>query len=526
MVRPRPRLLGAAVALAAALPSAAHAAAPAAQLAQLRAGTAVLQAEPDRLPALRSALTSLGARLAVFPRLEMVAIRGNAALLRRAGALAGVRYAHMDHAIALLDHQSTPLVYDGRQQALWQGGFDGRGVRVAIVDSGVDGLHPDLTARVVRNTKIVADLFTNQPAVSVECPSACTTDTSSGHGTHVAGIVAGDGTASSGYHMGVAPGTDLVGYGTGDGDSILWALAAFDDILAHPELNIRAVNNSWGPLNDGTLRADFTAAVPQATKKLHDAGITVVFAAGNDGTASNADRPPGASKCDQAGTGDCRMNIDSVQPWVISVAASRDDMAGGAGGQGLAFFSSRGDPQAETSLDGTPNVIYQPALAAPGVNILSARAPNGSANALACASAEPPACQNERPEDIPQYVPLSGTSMASPQVAGAVAVVQSAAKAKLGRYLTPDDVKTLLRRSATPMTRSDLLWDWPCGTSAIFVDCGTKISGMTGAPYQAWHAGAGMLDVARAVDQIDAMVPPPAAVGAAAKPGKKPKKKP
>jgi serine protease AprX len=505
MIRRRSTTLLAAAALAAAaLPTAsAHASAPAAQLAKLRAGTAILQAQPGRLADLRSGLTALGTKPAVFTHLDMVAVRGTATLLTNAAKLGAVRYAHMDQRIRLFDDKSTPLVYGGDPQPTWGAGFDGRGVRVAIVDSGVDGLHPDLQNRVVRNVKFVEDIFTNQPAQAVECPSACTTDTSSGHGTHVAGIVAGDGTASQGFQKGVAPGADLVGYSTGDGDSIIWSLAAFNDILAHPELNIRAVNNSWGPAStDGSLRADFTDVVPQATKKLHDAGVTVVFAAGNDGPGSNADRPPGASKCDQAAAGDCKMNIDSVEPWVISVAASRDDNDGGPGGQGLGSFSSRGDTQPETSLDGTPNVIYQPTIAAPGVNILSTRAPNTAINAEGCASAEVTACQNERPQDVPYYLPLSGTSMASPQVAGAVAVIQSAAKARLGRYLTPDEVKTLIQQSATPMTRTDGLWDWPCGNPG-FIDCGTPEDGlMTGQPYAAWHVGAGMLDVARAVSQI------------------------
>jgi serine protease AprX len=503
-MRRRSILLTAALA-AVVLPSSAHASAPTAQLARLQSGTAILQAQTGRLDALRTRLTALGARQAVFPHLGMVAVRGTTAALRADAALADVRFAHMDQHVRYFDEKSTPLVYDGTQRSVWSGGFDGRGVRVAIVDSGVDGLHPDLQNRVVRNVKFVEDIFTNEPAVAVECPSACTTDTSSGHGSHVAGIVAGDGTASSGRQVGVAPGAGLVGYSTGDGDSIIWDLAAFNDILAHPELNIRAVNNSWGPAAGG--RADLTDPIHQATKQLHDAGITVVFAAGNDGSASNADRPEGASKCDEAGAGDCKINVDSVAPWIVSVAAGRDDMDGGAGGQGLASFSSRGDPQPETTTDGTPNTLYQPTLTAPGVNIVSVRAPNTAMNAEACASAEPTACQNEAPGDVPYYVPLSGTSMASPQVAGAVAVIQSAAQAKLGRYLTPDEVKSLLTSSATPMTRSDLIWDWPCGTSALFVDCGTKISGETGQPYQAWHVGAGMLDVARAVDQIQPPAP-------------------
>src|SRR4051794_19679487 len=313
-MRRRSILLTAALA-AVVLPSGARASAPSVQLARLTSGTAILQAQPGRLGALRARLTALGTRQAVFPHLAMVAVRGTAAALRTDASQADVRYAHMDQHLRFFDEKSTPLVYDGTQQSVWSGGFDGRGVRVAIVDSGVDGLHPDLQNRVARNVKFVEDIFTNQPAVAVDCPTACTTDTSSGHGSHVAGIVAGDGTASSGRQTGVAPGADLVGYSTGDGDSIIWSLAAFNVILAHPELNIRAVNNSWGPANaGGSLRVDLTDPIHQATKELHDAGVTVVFAAGNDGSGSNAHRPQGAAKGDQAPPRDRKINGDSVAP--------------------------------------------------------------------------------------------------------------------------------------------------------------------------------------------------------------------
>ncbi len=103
------------------------------------------------------------------------------------------------------------------------------------------------------------------------------------------------------------------------------------------------------------------------------------------------------------------------------------------------------------------------------------------------------------------YVPLTGTSMAAPHLTGAVAVVQSAAKARIGRLLTPAEVETVMTESAQPMTGTDGLWDFPCDD--VFIPCGSADpgSGFTGQPYAKWQVGAGYLDVAAAVAAIQAM---------------------
>src|SRR2546422_10471607 len=184
---------------------------------------------------------------------------------------------------------------------------------------------------------------------------------SGGHGAPLAGIAAGLGTASGGYYTGVAPGANLIGIGAGDVLFIIWILAGYDYILAHQQqYNIQVVNNSWG--TSGPF--DPNDPINKATKAAHDAGITVVFAAGNDGPAQNT------------------LNPYSVAPWVIGVAAGCKlvpdptnskihcaDQTGQNRESVLADFSSRGMP-------GDP--LYHPDVTAPGVHIVSTRASTGT----------------------------------------------------------------------------------------------------------------------------------------------------
>jgi serine protease AprX len=452
---------------------------------------------------------ALGAETALFQELPFVAVRGSAAELGSAASLRGVVSSHANEQMEYHLHNSVPIAYGGAHpQPVWDLGYDGRGVNVAVIDSGTDGLHPDLEQRVVKNYKIVHDVFTTDLAPLEqrvqECPVACDTDTTSGHGTHVSGTMVGDGTASNGYHTGVAPGAGLVSYGTGEGIAVLWALLAMDHLLAHPELNVVAVNNSWGPTDDA---ARFDPADPRnvATKALHDAGITVVFSAGNSGP--NPENPTGESDCSTEGTGaTCMINQLSVAPWTLSVANTRTDQGTLPGEQTLNYTSSRGDSTPRQVGDMT--ITYQPTLAAPGTNIWASRSITGATMLGSCTviAAEPPACTEGRPEDFPRYVPSSGTSMAAPHVTAAVAVLQSKALQTLGRKLSPDEVRDLLVRSAAPMTKNDSFYDWPCGEPYYPVTCPIEdFGGTTDQPYVSWQVGAGALDIRAALGLIDVM---------------------
>src|SRR2546426_545672 len=193
--------------------------------------------------------------------------------------------------------------------AVLAAGITGKGVGIAILDSGIDGLYnPDLHCpdKTVQNVKIafnLEDVFTIPgipQGADLFVENLPNSETSVGHGTHVAGIAAGLGTASGGYYTGVAPGANLIGIGAGYVLFIIWILAGYDYILDHQQhYNIHIVNNSCA--TNGPF--DPKDPINKATKKVSSRGITVVFAAGNDGPDQNT------------------LNPYSVAPWVIGVAA-------------------------------------------------------------------------------------------------------------------------------------------------------------------------------------------------------------
>ena len=407
--------------------------------------------------AFTDAVQLTGAGVIGFKHLSMVAALATPAQVSAIQALGGVRSIYLNTAQELLNKEGGESINADDVHAL---GITGKGVGIAILDTGVDGLHPDLaypskTVQNVKagaNTKDVYEFAGRYETTGLKTPkpvkkgaelfveNLANTDTDNGHGTHVAGTAAGSGAASGGKYSGVAPGAKLIGISAAVGGSLptLLLLAGFDYIIENRrEYNIQVVNNSWG--SSGAFRP--TSPIAIATKETHDAGVTVVFAAGNSGPAQNT------------------LNPHSVAPWVISVAAgcktTTDANAANwqarcrdASGRAplLASFSSRGIP-------GDP--LYHPDILAPGVRIVSTRSATGAfVNALALRD-DATTCAISL-EHVDSYTCINGTSMASPHIAGLAALLEEAS----GGTITPDEVLAVLQRTAR---RLDGFGEWEVG---------------------------------------------------------------
>ncbi len=237
------------------------------------------------------AIQNLGTNTVTFNNLDSVSVLAANSQINAIAGLTGVTEIYANRQLQFLMAEANSFI---RADAVWNTlGITGAGIGVAILDTGIDGNHPDLAfgPKTVQNVKIVfnqTDVFSTKgkPATQpLYVEGLADTDTSSGHGTHCAGISAGNGTASGAFYQGVAKDANLLGIGTGDTLFILWALAGFDYLLDHAQqFNVKVVNNSWGS-SGGSQAWDPNDPINKATKKVHDRGITVVFAAGNDGPA-------------------------------------------------------------------------------------------------------------------------------------------------------------------------------------------------------------------------------------------------
>jgi serine protease AprX len=332
--------------------------------------------------------------------------------------------------------QDTDLIARNGGTAL-----SGRGITVAVLDTGIDSTHPDVAGRVTKNIKLADTLSLgagfNYP---VSTPNLANTDQVYGHGSFVAGVIGGSGAASNGKYKGVAPGANLVGLNAGD-LTLLYVLDGLDYLLANPGLNVRVVNCSFS----ANTVFDVNDPVNVATKMLTDAGVNVVFSAGNTGPGQHT------------------LNPYAVAPWVVSVGAT--DTQGR-----LASFSSRGD---------FASALFRPTLVAPGVNVVSLRG-SGVVNVTGATGLANVDAQRLTLSELPYYTTASGTSFSAPQVAGTIALMLEA-----NPSLTPANVRDILQRTATPLAP---YYEHEVGAGMLNADAATLQAAFPSRNFGSWRS--------------------------------------
>jgi subtilisin family serine protease len=321
------------------------------------------------------------------------------------GPFAGIQRIYLDQKVKASLAESVPQI--GAPQA-WAAGFDGTGVNVAVLDTGIDKTHPDLSGN-----KVVAEAnFTPQPTPADE----------NGHGTHVASTVAGTGAALAGLRKGVAPGASLMNgrvldqFGSGQFSWIIagmeWAAANGADVISM---------SLQGGFSDGT--DPLSQAANQLTAS---AGVLFTIASGNFGAF-------GDSSVTTPGTATSALTVGAVDKSNI-----------------LAGFSGRGPRLGDFAI--------KPDITAPGVDIIAARAAGTALGPIV--------------DEF--YTMISGTSMATPHIAGAAAILKQEFPS-----FTPQELKSALVSTAVP------------------------------GPYSVYQQGGGRVDVARAFSQKVYATPAP-----------------
>jgi serine protease AprX len=374
----------------------------------------------------------------------------------------------IDHPIAVMDDLTNSAT--GVSSA-WNAGFTGAGIGVAVIDSGINDAHPDLwdsthtTSRVLYHQDFTGTATRNSNGAQYDLY---------GHGTHVAGIIAGNGYLSGGHYSGVAPEANLIDLraldanGAGTDSTVIAAIQ--QAIALKNAYNIRIINLSLGRGIPASYTQD---PLCQAVEAAWNNGIVVVVAAGNLGRLSV-----------NGSSGFGTITAPGNDPYVITVGATKSNGSATPQAETKASYSSKGPT--------TYDHVLKPDLMAPGNAIVSLAAPGAT-------------LETSYPKDVvtgtdgkADYFTLSGTSMATPAVAGAAALMLEEQNT-----LTPDQVKARLMKTAYKMGMFSTSSYVP-HLIMSFVDF-----------YDLFSVGSGLLNVQAATTNTDLA---PAGVGSALSP--------
>ena len=335
-------------------------------------------------------------------------------LLKKLAGAGDVFRVHEDRPIGTHNYRTGVTV--GATTVRQTMGLTGAGIGVAIIDSGVASWHDDLTNN---STKLYP--YGNQRVSKfVDFVNGRTLPyDDNGHGSHVAGTIAGNGYDSLGQKAGIAPGASIISLKVLDANgsgSISRIIAALSWVATNAKTyNIRVVNMSVGA---NIHESYFTDPLTVAVKKVTDMGITVVAAAGNYGKNTAGQEQFGG------------ITAPANAPWVLTVGASSTQGTLTRFDDTLADFSSRGP----TAID----FIAKPDLVAPGTGTISLSAPGSTFYTTKSQYlVDGPVGPNN------PYLALSGTSMAAPVVSGTVALMLQA-----NPNLTPNLIKAILQYTA------------------------------------------------------------------------------
>jgi serine protease AprX len=361
---------------------------------------------------LQAGLESVGVEVTrQLPIINALVVRLDARLVGALAAAPGIRAVTPDGGVQTsgiqVDTKKLVPKYAPAARASGQWGtWTGKGIGVAVVDSGISD-HKDFADR-AGGTRVAASVVAN--------PGATSAKDTVGHGTHVAGIIGGDGAqrrdALASRYVGIAPEVDLLSIKVDDaegGATVSDVIAGVQFAVTHrQQYNIRVLNLS---LNSDVAQPYDVDPLNAAAEVAWFKGIVVVAAAGNRGTAADAVNYAPAN-----------------DPYVITVGATDDKATDGTKDDVLAAFSSRGRTQ-----DG----FAKPEVTASGSRIVSTLAA-GSDFAREC-----PSCVVDG-----EYLRIGGTSMATAVVSGVVANLLQAKPT-----WTPNQVKGALVNTAAGTVR-------------------------------------------------------------------------